>query len=96
MIQFSVQGIDGQVYTFNAEEGMTWEQWVDTGYNTHGVFIARTSYSYTSPWLSEYYVIIDPNSTSIKPGTNVVRYNELIIADYLYSVANDMGAPAQE
>ena len=94
IIQFSVQDIDGQVHTFNAENGMTWEEWVKTDYNTHGVFIAENSFLKTSPWLTDYYVIIDPQVTIVKPSDNFEFYDNLIKADYSYSVKYDMGSPS--
>ena len=62
LISFTVDGT-----TYQAEDGMTWEQWVDSEYNTDGFYISLTNIHRT-----EYYYI--SNVTQNNTITNGTAY----------------------
>lgn len=43
MIKFSLKLMSSTTTQYEAEEGMTWEQWVNSVYNTDGFFIRTYS-----------------------------------------------------
>ncbi|MBR3866929.1 MAG: hypothetical protein IKM54_03950, partial [Butyricicoccus sp.] len=51
--------------TYTAEAGMTWEEWVESDYNTAGFFISSSSYvTLTPPGILVAYSFSDPVSPS--------------------------------
>lgn len=74
--------IDGTSYT--AEEGMTWEEWVESEYNTIDAYLIgdeiKTVYTYSGDRL------IDVNGGSI-------RSTDIIVADYNYNIETGMPNP---
>lgn len=73
LITFTIDGI-----TYQAEEGMTWGEWVDSEYNTNG-YIISGNYIYRAPGMIMYYISIDGTASG-----RVLKTNE-ITDGYAYS-----------
>ena len=71
MISFTIGGV-----SYQAEEGMTWQEWVASGYNTGGYYV-NSGGIYTST----AGLITDPIDTNVSPDTQIV-------ADRAYTVVN--------
>ena len=70
-ITFTVEGT-----TYKAYEGMTWEQWVDSEFNTEGYKILYSTIGING----SYFISTD--------GSNKVNYQDLIIKYTAYSIIN--------
>ena len=75
-ITFTVAGTE-----FQAEEGMTWAEWCESDYNTHGAYINLGNGQNTVWWQSysatKFYAVANAD--------NIVGENDAIIADYSYT-----------
>lgn len=80
-ITFTVAGTE-----FQAEEGMTWAEWCDSAYNTHGAYINLGNGQNTVWWQSysttKFYAVANAD--------NIVGENDAIIADYSYTTQTVM------
>ena len=61
LISFSVSA-NGTTTTYQAESGMTWEQWIASAYNT-GNFGLDTLYSPPRVYDNDYWFVYDQNYT---------------------------------
>lgn len=81
LISFTVSGAE-----FQAEEGMTWSEWCDTDYNTHGAHIELGNGAMTVWWQThtstKFYAVSTTDS--------IVSENETIVADYAYTTISVM------
>ena len=76
MISFTIVGT-----SYQAEEGMTWEQWVNSEYNTNHYFITGTDsriYQSHNTFVTGY-------------GENAIHKNDTIISAYKYYVYTEGG-----
>lgn len=71
--------IDGETYT--AEEGMTWEEWVESDYNTTELLVSKNGI--ISEDINAYETNVSAGGTP-EPGTHNVKKGETIIADKSY------------
>ncbi len=99
LISFSMNGV-----TYQAEEGMTWDEWVSSSYNTDGYFV-RNEYLYNpqgaTDQISSTDIIIENNDYSFccfDPGTQVLMADETTkniedvkIGDIVKSLNEDTG-----
>lgn len=74
MITFTL----GTIGTFEAEEGMTWQQWVDSSYNTEGAFVFNGN-------------IIGSAGANVQYNGVNVKVTDTIIANATYQLYMDMG-----
>ena len=76
IISFTVEGT-----TYQAEEGMTWQQWVDSDYNTKGAYMLSTSSGNAVFWESingiDFYAVAN--------GDTQVTTDDVITQDYAYT-----------
>lgn len=81
LISFTVSGTE-----FQAEDGMTWSEWCDSDYNTHGAYINLGNGAMTVWWqthtATKFYAVSTTDS--------IVSENETIIADYAYTTTSVM------
>lgn len=80
-ITFTVAGTE-----FQADDGMTWAEWCESDYNTHGAYINLGNGAMTVWWQAQsgtkFYAISTTES--------IVSENDVIIADYAYTTQSVM------
>lgn len=79
LISFTVSGTE-----FQAEDGMTWSEWCDSDYNTHGAYIELGNGAMTVWWQTH----TAPKFYAVSTTDSIVSENETIIADYAYTTTS--------
>lgn len=59
--------------SYQAEEGMTWEQWVDSSYNTAGYYV-RGSYVYDNEGFGGWVRSTSPTDIIVSDGEYLLEY----------------------
>ena len=80
LISFTIAGT-----SYQAEEGMTWEQWVNSSYNTDGYIITGASNNYIG--IVDMYVVMND-------ATQTVEKTDKIISSYHYKHVYSSGGGA--
>lgn len=68
LITFTISNTLQQVNTYQAEEGMTWSEWVNSKYNTIGAYI-----NYGKVFLTAQYRIGGEGETYVNATSNIVE-----------------------
>lgn len=68
LISFTIAGT-----SYQAEEGMTWGEWVASSYNTGGLYLDSLGY------------VVRSSSSHVLNGNNYVHKNTAIIAGFSYT-----------
>lgn len=69
--------------TYQAVEGMTWGEWVDSSYNTNGFYVTSDSHVFTAA---------GANVVLSEHGTDYVMGSDLIVSDYSYHINTSGGS----
>lgn len=80
LISFSINNA-----TYQAEDGMTWSEWVASEYNTGG-YVVRAN-AITSGGMS----IVDHNYTAVPPISTIVSPTDTIKNGYIYQLSGGAG-----
>ena len=74
LITFTISGAEHQ-----AEEGMTWEQWCESKYNSLGVYVSG---NYVVGTTSDYYICSDVDtSTSVNKTNTIIEGHKYYLTD---------------
>lgn len=68
-IEFKIRNNNGNYVTFYAAEGMTWAEFVDSEYNTQGIYIAGTSVLYGNEIRTSSGVSVTPTDIIMNDGS---------------------------
>ena len=87
LISFTITDRYSPTYTYQAEEGMTWGEWIESSYNTDGYYISGVKVLFS---FNGHRVVYEVNNP-YRPGDLSLFPDDLLISDYAY-----IGQPANE